>query len=101
MMTLAIPARLPPMPDRYGRMSKSAGTVGRSGAVVGTLPTVAGLRQIGQHVADDRVKAAGQQQMQVARGEAAATLPLAHAGLRQPAIGAHDGSVPVVAGVEP
>src|SRR3954454_3297205 len=82
-------------------MSKSGGTVVRSGAVVGTLPTVAGLRQIGQHVTDDRVKAAGQQQMQVVPGEAAATLPLAHAGLRQAAIGPHDGSVPVVAGVEP
>src|SRR3954447_5439798 len=100
MMTLAIPARLPPMPDRYGRMSKSGGTVVRSGAVVGTLPTVAALRQIGQHVTDDCVKASGQQQMQVIGGGAVPPLPLAHAGLRQPAIGAHDRSVPIIAGVE-
>src|SRR3954449_5278472 len=101
MMTLAIPARLPPMPDRYGRMSKSGGTVVRSGAVVGTLPTVAGLRQIGQHVVDDRVEAPRQQQVHVVACQVAAALPLAHARLRQAAVGTHDCSVPVVVAVEP
>src|SRR3954454_3947595 len=101
MMTFAIPARLPPIPDRYGRMSKSGGTVVRSGTVVGTLPTVPGLRQIGQHVVDDRVKTSGQQQMHVGARQRARPLPLAYGGLRQSPLCAHDLSVPVVGGVEP